>query len=208
MSKSIHLFVVSLDSDFIEDRFSLIIFSSFKFRIKFENPALRHTRWKIVSIPYYRSSKYLSLDFTFFHYSNFTLNSKLSLSEMKQNENAILDREIRFQIRINYKMARLNSVERLEIDGQLAMATVRFARIQIIRFTRWPCIFIVIKPCQVVAPISLCNYPAPPIILFYLFFSFFFFSKTDNSISIRINRGINDESLIQSTLVRKSKRNR
>lgn len=47
---------------------------------------------------------------------------------MKQNENAILDREIRFQIRINYKMARLNSVERLEIDGQLAMATVRFAR--------------------------------------------------------------------------------
>lgn len=83
-----------------------------------------------------------------------------------------------------------------------------WARIQIIRFTRWPCIFIVIKPCQVVAPISLCNYPAPPIILFYLFFSFFFFSKTDNSISIRINRGINDESLIQSTLVRKSKRNR
>lgn len=180
MSKSIHLFVVSLDSDFIEDRFSLIIFSSFKFRIKFENPALRHTRWKIVSIPYYRSSKYLSLDFTFFHYSNFTLNSKLSLSEMKQNENAILDREIRFQIRINYKMARLNSVERLEIDGATSNGhrqICAWARIQIIRFTRWPCIFIVIKPCQVVAPISLCNYPAPPIILFYLFFSFLFFRR-------------------------------
>ena len=105
------------------------------------------------------------------------LNSKLSLS-IKQNENAILDREIRFQIRINYKMARLNSVERLEIDGATSNGHCQicaWARIQIIRFTRWPCIFIVIKPCQVVAPISLCNYPAPLIILFYLFFSFFFF---------------------------------
>ena len=101
-------------------------------------------------------------------------------NEMKQNENAILDREIRFQIRINYKMARLNSVERLEIDGATSNGhrqICAWARIQIIRFTRWPCIFAVIKPCQVVAPISLCNYPAPPIILFYLFFSFLFFRR-------------------------------
>lgn len=208
MSKSIHLFVVSLDSDFIEDRFSLIIFSSFKFRIKFENPALRHTRWKIVSIPYYRSSKYLSLDFTFFHYSNFKFET-LSLDKTKRkrdsrsrnpfsNPDKLQNGAIKLGWKIGNRWATSNGHRQI----------CAWARIQIIRFTRWPCIFIVIKPCQVVAPISLCNYPAPPIILFYLFFSFFFFSKTDNSISIRINRGINDESLIQSTLMWKSKRNR
>lgn len=55
-----------------------------------------------------------------------------------------------FQIRINYKMARLSFVERSEIDGHSARhrQICAWTPIQIIRFTRWPCIFAVIKTCR------------------------------------------------------------